>query len=54
MNRPNKADFISAYCYAYGATKAQAGEVYKTASPDYIQAIIDSMKQDAKRTFYND
>ena len=49
-----KPAFIEAYRYLYGATKKQAENAYKTASEAYIQAIIDSMKQDAKSAFYND
>ena len=54
MNKPNKADFISAYIYAYGATKKEAANVYKTASAAYISAVIDSQKHDATAAAYED
>ena len=55
MNKSNyKNTFISAYIYCYGATKREAEKAYKNASINYIQAVIDSMKTDAKKAFYND
>ena len=50
----NKTDFITAYMYLYGATKAEAVKAYKTATPGYISAIIDSIKQDAHKAFFED
>lgn len=50
----NKADFIAAYVYAYGATKAEAVNAYKTAGAGFISAVIESQKHDAKTAFYND
>lgn len=50
----NKARFVDAYIYAYGSTKKAAAEVYKTASPAYIAAIIDGLKQDAARAAFED
>ena len=49
-----KIQFIEAYCYCYGASKKRAQEVYKTADKGYISAIIESMKTDSKKAFYND
>ncbi len=49
-----KNDFISAYIYAYGSTKKEAEKAYKTASPEYIAAIIEGHKRDARAGFYND
>lgn len=49
-----KETFINAYIYAYGATRKEAERAYKTASPAYIAAIIDSMRNEAKSAFYND
>lgn len=50
----NKARFVDAYIYAYGSTKKAAAEVFKTASPAYIAAIIDGLKQDAARAAFED
>lgn len=50
----NKARFVDAYIYAYGSTKKAAAEVFKTASPAYIAAIIDGLKQDATRAAFED
>lgn len=52
MNK--KAEFISAYVYMFGGTKKAAGKVYKTADEQYISAIIDGFKQNAKTGFYHD
>ena len=50
----NKTAFIDAYRAAYGATKKEAEKAYKEASADYIKAIIDGAKQEARKAFYND
>ena len=49
-----KDKFIQAFCYCYGATKKRAMEVYKTATTEYITAVIESAKQDTHKAFYND
>ena len=49
-----KNDFINAFIYCYGSTRKDAEKAYKNATPEYIQAIIDSMKQDARGAFYQD
>jgi len=55
MNRNiNKSEFIAAYCYLYGATKTKAAAVYKQVNNEYKKAIIESLKADAKKAFYND
>lgn len=52
--KPNRADFINAYCYTYGATKKEAEKTYKAASANYIKAIIEGYHQDTRKAFYND
>lgn len=52
MNR--KAKFINAYTMAYGTTKKEAERVYKTVRKEYIDAIINGFKENARRGFYND
>lgn len=52
MNK--KAKFINAYAWAYGTTKKEAEKVYKTASKEYIEMIINGFKENAKRGLYND
>ena len=47
-------EFINAYCYCYGATKKEAKEVYKSASKQYIRAVIESFEQDSRKAFYED
>ena len=54
MNKYIKKRFIDAYIYCYGATKKEAEAVYKTASPEYIYAVIESAQQDGRKAFYND
>lgn len=55
----NKADFIAAYCYSYGTTKAHAAGMYKKVvieegNTAYYKAIIDGYKQDSRKAFLND
>ena len=55
----NKADFIAAYCYSYGTTKAHAAGMYKKVvieegNTAYYKAIIDGYRQDCHKAFYND
>lgn len=49
-----KEKFIQAYIYCYGATRKQATEAYKNATPGYIQAVIDSLRHDAHAALYED
>lgn len=49
-----KKDFLDAYIYCYGATKADAERVYKNSPPAWREAVIESLKNDVKSTFYND
>ena len=46
-----KKDFVDAYMYCYGATKTAAIKAYKNATQEYIEAVIDSLKQDSKKSF---
>ncbi len=54
LKAANKADFISAYIYAYGATKAEAAKAYKNAGAGYISAVIESQKHDARAAMFED
>ena len=38
----NKGLFISAYVWMFGYTKKQAADIYKNASKEYIDSIIES------------
>ena len=53
-----KDKFIKAYMYCYDATKRAAEKVYcdciKNNNIGYIYAIIESLNNDAKNSFYND
>ena len=49
-----KNQFLQAFCYCYGETKKCALETYKTATIEYITAVIESAKQDTHKAFYND
>lgn len=49
-----KQEFINAYKYAYGSTIKQAIEVWKNASEEYINAIVDGYKMDCRKAFYED
>lgn len=54
MKNYSKHDFIIAYCYSFGASKSTAEKVYNAATPEYIAAIIDGWRQDARKAFFND
>lgn len=49
-----KERFITAYKWSYGATRKEALEVYRKATPEYINAIIDGFELNAKKSFYDD
>ena len=60
MNRkPNKSEFVKAYCYSYGTTKKHAEFMYKKVvieegNTAYYNAIIDGYRKDCRKAFYND
>lgn len=50
-----KRDFINAYTWMFGATKKKAETEYKNninSNPEYINMIVDSFKENAKKNFY--
>ena len=49
-----KTEFIRAYVWLYGTTKAAATNVYKSADQGYIKAIIDTFKDNACKAFRED
>lgn len=49
-----KSDFITAYCYAYGATKKAALQAWKISNDSYKREIIAGYKEECKKRFYND
>lgn len=46
-------DFIAAYMYSYGATRAEAESVFDDADDAFIEAVIEGWKGDAFRNFYD-
>ena len=54
MLKPDKEKFVTAYTYCYGETIKRAREVFKSASTEYINAVIESFEHDSKLSFYND
>lgn len=54
MIKITKKDFIEAYRYLYGATIKEAQKAYSGSGDEYKKAIIESLKADAKKAFYND
>ena len=58
MGTPNKkrteTDFVTAYCYCYGTSRAKAKEVYKRADNSYINAVIASFEKDVMSAFCED
>ena len=55
---PSESQFVNAYTWSYGTTKAKAKQVYKDCKKDgdieYIKAIVDGFEGNAKKSFYND
>lgn len=49
-----KDDFINAYIYAFGSTKKEALQIWKTTDAKYYNAIIEGFKNDVQSAFYND
>ena len=49
-----KAEFITAYLWAYGGTKAHAAKVYRGADDAYIKELIQLYRQQCRLAFYND
>lgn len=47
-------EFIEAFCWMYGVSKAEADKAYMTSSEKYIEAIIDCYKSNCKKAFYED
>lgn len=57
MGEPKKrteTDFVTAYCYCYGESRAKAKEVYKTATTSYICSVIASFEKDVMAAFCDD
>lgn len=50
----SKADFIKAYIDAYGGTKKDAEEKWKSESDSYKKELVKGFKENAKKSFLND
>lgn len=50
----SEKEFIEAYCWMYGVSKAEADKAYTTSSKKHIKAIIDCYKSNCKKAFYED
>ena len=46
--------FINAYIALYGGTKDNARRVWRATDKEYHDLIIESFKQNAHKSFYND
>lgn len=49
-----KTEFIRAYVWLYGTTKASATKVYKSADQGYIKAVVDAFKNNSCKAFRED
>lgn len=49
-----KKEFLDAYIYCYGTTKADAERAYQNSPPAWREAVIESLKNDIKNAFYYD
>ena len=49
-----ETDFITAYCYCFGESRAKAREVYRRADYNYICAVIASFEKDVMSAFCED
>lgn len=50
----SEKEFIEAFCWMYGVSKAEANKAYITSSKKHIEAIIDCYKSNCKKAFYED
>lgn len=50
----SEKEFIEAFCWMYGVSKAEADKAYMTSSEKHIEAIINCYKSNYQKTFYND
>ena len=50
----SKKEFIEAFCWMNGVSKAEADKAYTTSSKKHIKAIIDCYKSNCKKAFYED
>lgn len=50
----SEKEFIEAYCWTYGVSKAEADKAYMTSSEKHIETIIDCYKSNCKKAFYED
>lgn len=52
--KTEKQIFIKAYSYMYGEPKHIAEKVYRQVSPEYIAAIVEGMRMETHKAFYED
>ena len=50
----SEKEFIEAFCWMYGVSKAEADKAYMTSSKKHIEVIIDCYKSNCKKAFYED
>ena len=46
--------FANAYSYCYGTSVKFAKEVYKSASEQFIKAVIESYENDSRNSWFED
>lgn len=49
-----KQEFLIAYRWMFGGTKTEAEKAYKNSNSERIKLIIDTWKNQCRKTFYYD
>ena len=49
-----KREFQIAYSWSYGETMTQAAKVWRDSSEEYINAIVDGFKDNARKSVFED
>ena len=49
-----KRDFQEAYKWIFGQTLAKGAEVWKTASAEYCDSVVEAYKNNFRSAFYED
>ena len=56
-NMASKKDFLIAYSWMYGTTKAEASDMYRrmnSEDPRYIEDVVNCFRENCRKGFYTD
>lgn len=49
-----KREFQTAYSWMFGETMTKGAKVWKESTDEYISAVVDGFKDNARKSFYED